>query len=177
MRTKLTLLALAGNAILAGATYAYYGWKGVGTAVAARNTARFSAIVFIAVFVARKSEKWGKDFVALVTAFVAAHYFHFVTVIVHHWVGVPGGLHRLFVKGWPAPVIGFTLTTLALVRWPKVNALAMYLLWLSFTLALATNIKVHPLTETPLVLGVSIAMIVHLKQIFANRGTASAAKA
>jgi hypothetical protein len=95
MRAKLTLLALAGNAVVAGATYVHYGWNGVGTAVAARNTARFSAIVFIVAFVSLRSERLSRHFWALVTAFVAAHYLHLATVIIHHWIGVPNGLYRL----------------------------------------------------------------------------------
>jgi hypothetical protein len=82
------VVATLGNAAVAIATYAYYGVNDIGALVAARNTARFSALVFLAYFVARSGsiQRARANHVTYAFAFLAAHYVHFTHIIARHFI-------------------------------------------------------------------------------------------
>ena len=78
------MIAVAGNGIVAGLSWAWYGWNMGGVHVAARNTARFSALWFMAGFAAPGLVRWIRGWpaeAALLQAFVAAHMVHYASVI------------------------------------------------------------------------------------------------
>jgi hypothetical protein len=84
-RRRLLLIAVLGNALVATAAFAVYGWNADGAHSAARSTARFSALWFMVGFAAPGLARWVRDLPApahLIQSFVAAHMVHFATVIV-----------------------------------------------------------------------------------------------
>jgi hypothetical protein len=102
------MIAVAGSGVVACLSWAGYGWNMVGVHVAARNTARFSALGFAAGFAAPGMVRWIRGWPAeatLLPAFVAAHMVHYASVVavlafdpahlLHHpitaGVGIAGG--------------------------------------------------------------------------------------
>jgi len=77
------LIAVAGKLTVWAASWAVYGWNVVGAHVAARNTARFSALWFLVGFALPGVSRWIRALpsgATLIRAFVAAHLVHFATV-------------------------------------------------------------------------------------------------
>jgi hypothetical protein len=160
------------NLVLAVATYLYYGLNAIGAAVAARNTARFSALVFAAAFIARnaRTEDLRAAYRTLSFGFLAAHYVHFAAVIAFTWMTSANGLETS-IKLLPVWLIGFSIVTVAAIstdRWKRTNTVFTYLVWGSFTIALASNLGRRLFPELPLVVVLVTAMAVHLYQIFAR---------
>lgn len=171
MKLCLTVNAALANAVVGAVTYFYYGVNAVGFAVGARNTARFSGLIFAIAFVARsaRNERLRGAYVPLVLAFLTAHYLHFATVIALHWLSIPHGLHLLFVKNIAAPIGGMALVTIAALsagRWPRTNAVFMYLVWAGFMLGFSSSIEKRPFVEGPFVAMMIAAMGLHLYQNF-----------
>jgi hypothetical protein len=78
------MIAVAGNGMVACLSWAWYGWNMVGVHVAARNTARVSALWFMAGFAAPGLLRWIRGWPAeatLLQAFVAAHLVHYASVL------------------------------------------------------------------------------------------------
>jgi hypothetical protein len=78
------MIAVAGNAIVVCLSWAWYGWNMGGVHLAARNTARFSALWFMAGFAAPGLVRWGRAWpaeAALLQGFVAAHMVHYASVL------------------------------------------------------------------------------------------------
>jgi hypothetical protein len=78
------MIAAAGNGIVLCLSWAWYGWNLGGVHGAARNTARFSALWFVAGFAAPGLVRWIRGSpaeVALLQGFVAAHMVHYASVL------------------------------------------------------------------------------------------------
>lgn len=93
--SRAVLITIAGALAVMLATYLWFGHTPEGAGVAARNTARFSGLVFFLAW-AMRSRPAGA--VALTYAFVAAHLIHFGTVLDLGWVDPSNHLHRLDPK-------------------------------------------------------------------------------
>lgn len=93
--TRAILSATAGALAIALATYYWFGHTPEGAGVAARNTARYSGLVFALAWVMRSRQAGA---VALTYAFVAAHLIHFGTVLDLGWVDPANRLHHLDPK-------------------------------------------------------------------------------
>jgi hypothetical protein len=79
----LSLTAILANLAVSAATFLFYGWNVAAAHAAARNTARFSGLWFLAAFVApgmRRILASLPDNSRLVRSFVAAHMVHFAVV-------------------------------------------------------------------------------------------------
>lgn len=171
------LAATVGNIVVAGATYAYYGWNAVGTDIGARNTARFSALIFIIALAAHHHSRFGRDYVPLIKAFVAAHVVHFGTVIAYHLV--LGKLSNpMFLAAASAGAILLTATALTITKAPRAHVGLTYVVWLAFMIAFGSNLTKRTLPEGPLMALLALAMLIHLVNVFRMRKiSASAASA
>jgi hypothetical protein len=166
------VVATLGNAAVAIATYAYYGVNDIGALVAARNTARFSALVFLAYFVARSGsvQRVRANYVTYAFAFLAAHYVHFTTIIARHFISrftLAQALPRLPI--WLVGLSLVTITAISAGRWKRTNAIFTYLVWMAFMIAFVCNLSKRLLPEAPLVLLLTVAMLIHLANALRNR--------
>jgi hypothetical protein len=83
-RRSVLIIAAAGNGIVLCLSWVSYGWNEAGVHGAARNTARFSALWFLAGFAAPGLVRWIREWPAetdLLQAFVAAHLVHYGSVV------------------------------------------------------------------------------------------------
>ena len=169
--------ATIGNMLVAIVTYAYYGWNAVGGAVAARNTARFSSAVFALALASRFHSRFGRDYVPVIKAFVAAHIVHFATVIAFH--AILGKLTTPMFWGVSSTgAILLTATALTITKMPRTHLALTYVVWLAFMLALGSGVAQKPLLEGPFFAMVALAMVTHLANVFRTRKLpASAASA
>jgi hypothetical protein len=81
---KLLLVAALSNTLIAALTYTVLGWNAAGAHASARNTARFSALVFIVGFAQPGLARiWQRmpSAATLIQAFVSAHIVHLAAVI------------------------------------------------------------------------------------------------
>jgi hypothetical protein len=167
-------LAIIGNLVVAVTTYVYYGWNAVGGAVAARNTARFSSMFFVVALAAHFHSRFGRDYLSLIKAFIAAHVIHFGTVIAyHHIVGKLGT--PMF---WGIASTGTVLlaaTALTMTKAPRSHLALTYVIWLAFMIAFGSNLMKRMLLEGPLVALLALAMIIHLANAFRGRKTSTSA--
>lgn len=170
------LVATAANIVVAIATYAYYGWNAVGGAVAARNTARLSSVFFAVALAAHFHSRFGRDYVALIKAFVAAHVVHYATVIAYHAI-----LDKLATPMfWGVSSTGAILlatTALTLTKMPRTHLALTYVIWLAFMVALGSRVAQKPLFEGPFVALVALAMVIHVVNALRTRKITSAASA
>lgn len=161
--SSLILAGALGNALLAATTYLYYGWNAIGTAVAARSTARFSALLFAMALMVRwdgiaalrgryREAFWG---------FVVAHYVHFATVI-----ALRAAVGTLSVKFLGIAIAsGFALVTAAALTMrpaPRVHLALSYAIWAAFVVSLGSRAIKHALPEGPFVLVVIAALVIHV---------------
>lgn len=110
-RNRAIWIATALATAVAGACLLMYGWNPQGLAAAARNTARFSGIVFALALVAR-SARWPDLFRnrwALFFAFVAAHGVHFACVVMVAIFDTGHQLHQMETTAMVTLAGGFGL--------------------------------------------------------------------
>lgn len=77
-------IAVAGNCVVAAATYVVLGWTAFGAHAAARNTARFSFAWFVVAFAAPALARFVRNLppeATLICSFLGAHVVHFATVL------------------------------------------------------------------------------------------------
>lgn len=92
-------IAAAANLMVAGATLLLSGWRSAGLHAAARNTARFSMLCFMAGLAAPGLTRWIRALPSetrLIQAFVAAHLVHFAVVAL-----LLGSFERAHIAGNP----------------------------------------------------------------------------
>ena len=155
------LIATTANLVIALATYIYYGWNAIGGAVAARNTARFSALFFAVALAAHFHSRYGRDYLALIKGFIAAHIVHFGTVIAYHQIlgklGTP-----MF---WGIASTGTALLAaiaLTMTKAPRTHLGLTYVVWLAFMVALGSNAMKRFVVDGPFVAVVALAMVLHV---------------
>ena len=170
------LLATVANLAIAVATYAYYGIHIAAGATAARNTARFSSVVFAVALAAHVHPRFGNHYVALLRAFVAAHIVHFATVIAYHWM-----IFKLDTPMfWGIASTGFLLlaaTALTLTKMPRTHLALTYVIALAFAIALGSGLGKYPFANGPLVALLFGAIVIHATNAFRARGATRAASA
>jgi hypothetical protein len=169
------LIATAANLVLALATYAYYGWH-LGGAVAARNTARLSSVFFAVALASHFHSRYGRDYLALIKAFIAAHIVHFGTVIAYH--AIIGKLTTpMFWAIGSTGTILLAATALTITKMPRTHLGLTYVIWLAFMVALGSNVMKRPMVDGPFVAVVALAMVIHVANARRTRKIASAASA
>ena len=166
------LLAVTGAVLVAAATFAWFGTGPAGAQVAARNTARYSALVFAFVLAAQPAAGW-------LRAFVAVHLVHYAAVIYLARVATQHHLHQLTLRS--GAVVAFGVLLLVPLAWAgpagstvwrRLRALALYLAWLTFLGGALLNSPRDHAALLPL-LALLPAMAMHLRKV-AARGRASA---
>jgi len=151
------LLSIAGasNLSVALATVVFRGWNAAGAHAAARNTARFSSLWFMAAFAAPGLSRLVRGLPAgarLVQAFVAAHLVHFAVVgaliasfETTHLVQKPLTSATILVFGFSLVVgAGLTATPRGSRLYSALHTFTMYVLFLIFFLTFVQN-AVRPL--------------------------------
>ena len=113
-----------------------HGTGGEGAVVAARQTARISAI-FFSIALARRSEALAGA--RMMYSFVAAHLVHYSAVAYLAAVAVEHHLHHLTLRSVTVEVFGVSLlatialTTESTAKWSRrLNAVAVYFAWAAF---------------------------------------------
>ena len=155
------LIAAVTNIGATVATYACYGVNVAAGAAAARNTARVSAIFFAVAIATRFHARFRHDYAAWMQAFITAHVIHFGTVIVYH--GLLGKLAT--AQFWAIASTGATLlaaTAFTLRRAPKIHLALTYVIWIAFMVALSSRLSKHLLPETPILVLLAVATIIHV---------------
>jgi hypothetical protein len=178
----LVVSAIAANVIAAAASYAMFGWTGIGAHVAARWTARFSVLMFIAALAQPGLTRWMAtlpSYATLLHTFVAAHCVHFAAVATvlfldkdNHFVKNPGPAAAIIGIGFSVVIIsGLTAarrSTLAKV----VNEIATLFVFGIFFLAFARH-HFMPLRAISVLL--VIALILRIIGVLQGRAVKSAA--
>lgn len=143
-------IAAASNLAVAVTTLAIRGWNAGGAHAAARNTARFSCLWFVAAFAAPGLARMVRGLPAgarLAQAFVAAHLVHFavVTALIAsferaHLAQKPGQSAAVLLIGFSVVVgVGITATPRTSRLYTGVHRVTLYLVFLIFFLAFAHN--------------------------------------
>jgi hypothetical protein len=170
-------IAAVANIVVAIAAYLFYGWNVVGGAVAARNTARLSSVLFAVALASHFHSRYGRDYVALIKVFIAAHIVHFGTVVAYH--AILGKLSTPMF--WGIASTGSILlgaTALTITKMPRTHLGLTYVIWLAFMVALGSRISKDPLLEGPFLALVVLAMLIHFANAIRRRKIdASAASA
>src|SRR5437879_5699504 len=104
-KSVLVTLAILVNALVALVTYGILGWNTTGASAAARNTARFSSLVFmLALLTSAAASSGSQKLIALAAnrlgmmyAFVAAHLVHYSAVALQAFVNPQAKAHLLSV--------------------------------------------------------------------------------
>ena len=119
---KIVLIALAvlGNAAVIAVTYQVRGWNAFGAALAARNTARFSSLAFMAALLCSAAASSGStrlialasNRLAMMYAFVAAHLVHYSAVALQAFINPQAKAHLLSIRGSIVVAFGLTLVVL-----------------------------------------------------------------
>ena len=162
------LIATLANVVVAIATYAYYGWNAVGGAVATRNTARLSSVFFAIALASHFHSRFGRDYVPLIKAFVAAHVVHYATVIAFH--AILGKLATPMFWGVSSTgAILLAATALTITKMPRTHLVLTYVVWLAFMVAFTSGLAKHMLLYAPFVALLVIAILVHLVNTFRSR--------
>ena len=170
------LFATIGNILIALATYVYYGWNVVGGAVAARNTARFSSVCFAIALASHFHSRYGRDYVALIKAFIAAHVVHFATVIAYHAMIYKLGEWMFWAIASTGTVL-LTATALTITKMPRTHLGLTYFICLAFMVALGSNAMKRPMVDGPFVAIVALAIVIHAANALRTSKIASAASA
>jgi len=161
------MIAVAGNGIVLCLSWVVYGWNLAGVHVAARNTARLSALWFLPGFVAPGLVRWIRGWPAetgLLEAFVAAHMVHYGSVLavlafdpahlLHHpiaaGVAIAGGF--LLVLG-----LGLTAPPRASELYGYLHRFLLYVIFLVFFVGLM-NDRFRPFRVLAAVLGLGLIL-------------------
>lgn len=170
------VIATITNIAIALATYAYYGINFGSGRIAARNTARFSAICFALALAAHFHSRYGRDYVALIKGFVAAHIVHFAAVLAYHAM-----IYKLEEwMFWAIASTGTSLlaaTALTIRRAPRAHLVVTYVVWAAFMVAFGSNVMKRALPEAPILVLLALAMTIHAVNGLRTRKIASAASA
>jgi hypothetical protein len=162
------LMVAAGNAVVALATYAYLGFNTAGGAAAARNTARFSSVVFAIALATHFHRRLGSSYRAWIYSFVAAHVVHFGTVVAFH--ALTGKLaNPMFLGVAAGGSLLLAATALTTSRSPRFHVALTYVIWLSFVIALSSRLSKHLLPKAPLMAILVVAIVLHLRHLGAMR--------
>jgi hypothetical protein len=175
-RVSSILIATAANIVVAVVSYVYYGWNVVGGAVAARNTARFSSVCFAIALASHFHSRYGRDYTALIKAFIAAHVVHFATVIAYHQILGKLGTPMFSIIASTGTIL-LLATALTVTRMPRAHLGLTYVIWLAFMVALGSNTMKRPMVDGPFVTLVAFAMVIHAANAVRMRKIASAASA
>lgn len=168
-------IALAGNCLVALATYGWLGWNTAAAHAAARNTARFSLLWFAVGFATpglRRLFSCLPEEYRTIQAFVVAHCVHFATVTALTFSFERPHLLHHPIQALLVISIGFSITlTAGLTAAPRplqahsgLYTAALYLLFILFFLAFVKN-PYKPLRLFAVLLG--IALILRLTKYFA----------
>lgn len=147
---RLVSSAIVATCAVATICYLMYGWNEIGAHVAARWTARFSALLFLVAFAQPGLSRWiawFPSYAASVYTFVAALCVHFVTVVIVLSLDTTHHLRRNPKVGMAVIVIGSLNVLLAAItaghratRGARfVHALFLYPLFAIFMLAFASH--------------------------------------
>lgn len=145
----LVLSAIAAEVVIAAASYAMFGWNGIGAHVAARWTARFSVLIFIVAFAQVGLARWIASlpsYATLLHTFVAAHCVHFATVATvlfldkdNHFVKNPGPAAAIISIGFSVVIIsGMTASRRSMLT-KVVNEVTTFFVFVLFFLAFARH--------------------------------------
>ncbi len=160
--------ALAVNVAIAAATYALRGWSVGGAHAAARNTARFSAVLFVLAFaapgLARLIQRLPSE-TRLVQSFFAAHIVHFAAVTLLLALFEQQHVMHNPVRSAVVILIGFGLVaTAGLTARPRnsplhtaAHKIALYAVFLIFFLAFVGN-PIVPVRVIALALVLALAL-------------------
>ena len=146
----LMISAIAANTAVAAVSYLMYGWNYIGGHVAARWTARCSALLFIVAFAQPGLARWFSaipSYAAAVYTFMAAMGIHFVTVVIvlaldttHHLRRDPKvGLAVVVIGSLNVILAGITARHRVTRAMRFVHALFMYALFAIFMMAFASH--------------------------------------
>ena len=163
----LIISTAAVNALVSAISYTLYGWTAIGAHVAARSTARVSALIFALAIAQPGLARWMASlpsYVSLVYAFVAAHCVHFVDVATtlvldrkHQLNQVPVTRDEVvFVGVLLVAIAGFTVTADRLTL-RALHALAITALFAIFMLAFTTH-RLLPLRAVAVLLGLAAVL-------------------
>jgi hypothetical protein len=139
-------IAVAGNCIVAGLTYAVLGWNATAGHAAARNTARFSVMWLAIAFAAPGLVRFVRvlpEETRLTQAFVSAHLVHFVSVglllTLFEWTHVRQNRLELgitvLIGAGSVITVGLTATPRASRLYSGVHRVFLYIVFLIFLLA------------------------------------------
>jgi hypothetical protein len=147
MLSRATWMALLSAALAFALTLFYYHWTVDAAQVAARNTARFSALWMAAAIAWRASER-GLD---ALKGFVATHAVHYAAVLwfaysdAHHHLHSFAPTALLVATFGTAHLIVVATTMHAATGWrQKLNSAAVYLAWLLFVIATGSRLFKEP---------------------------------
>lgn len=173
-RTRMTIwTALVGNLAIMGVTIFLWGWNSAGAHAAARSTARFSVLWFLAAFASPGIARWLQGFeeADLTLAFVTAHLVHFgvvgtllVTFEARHLVQQPAQVVGVVIVGFFLVVgVGLTAHPRRSRGYMSAHSVFLYLVFTLFFLAFVRN-PIRPLRFVSVLLG--IALLVRLSGQF-----------
>ena len=161
-------IAVAGNCLVAGATYAVHGWNALGGHAAARNTARFSAVWFVVAFASPALVRFLRNLpteAILIRSFVAAHMVHFIAVLTlivgfeaAHLAEHPAQEAAVLGLGFLVVVLpGLTASPRASRVYTAVHKITLYMVFLIFFASYTIN-PVRPLRLFSIVLGLALTL-------------------
>ena len=169
-------IAIAGNSAVAAATFAIYGWNLSGAHAAARYTARFSVLWFVAAFAAPGLARFVRSLPSetmLIQAFVGAHLVHFAVVGALIAILEPAPLLQNPARNGSIVLLGFALVLTAGLTATKrpasrlrsaIHNSTLYLIFLIFLFAYALNPS-KPLRLFAVVLGLALILRLVLGRI------------
>jgi hypothetical protein len=171
MTTRVPIwLAIAGNALVASATYFFCGWNIAAAHAAARNTARFSALWFMVAFAAPGLVRFVRalpDETRLVQSFFAAHVIHFASVALLLARFETAHVSDHPIRAAAVILIGFGIVTVAGLTaaaresrlYTTIHKIAVYAVFFIFVVAFANN-RVPALRS--IAVGLEIALVLRL---------------
>lgn len=167
MDRKINLAALL-CAFIALATYVWLGWNLAGAPAAARNTARFSSLIFALAFAVHSHPRWGHAYRTAFLAFVAAHGVHYATVIAYH-VLLGQLFNPMFIAGAALGGALLLAAALTITRMPRFHRLLSFVIWAALVFALSSRFRAHWLPEAPIVALLALAMAARIGDVWKAR--------
>ena len=177
---RLLGLALAGGAVVLGATLLHAGLDKDGWALAARHTARFSVLWFLAAFAAGPLARitragWARRLVrerrGIGLGFCAAHMVHLAAILL--WLGhggqadtatlAGGGLAYLFLFAMAATSNDAAVRRLGARRWLALHTAGQFYLWFVFAQTYLGRVLASDARPVHLALAVALAVTMGLR--------------